>query len=145
MIDRASGVPVWRQVADDLRNRIGRGEWVAGARLPSEIDLAHDYGIGLGTLRKAYAALRAEGALVGGAPGIRASIPPKIQRRAVSLKPGEFVESRMPTPSERARFEIREGIPVLVVHSTDGVKIFPSDRYFVRAAWPANNGLANTN
>ncbi|MFD0595107.1 winged helix-turn-helix domain-containing protein [Catellatospora coxensis] len=63
MIDPHSGVPLHRQVADDLRRRIGAGEWAPGAHLPREVDLAHEYGVGLDTVRQAYEALRSGGVI----------------------------------------------------------------------------------
>ena len=42
-IDRDSGVPPWRQVYADLRRRIAAREWTS--RLPSQVDLAYEYGV----------------------------------------------------------------------------------------------------
>lgn len=64
-IDREAGT-VWRQVAADMARRIRSGEWAV--RLPTERDLAYEYGIALVTLRKALAQLRADG-LVETEPG----------------------------------------------------------------------------
>ena len=59
MINIDRGPPPWRQVTDDLRRRITAGEWTG--RLPSENHLAQEYGVSLGPIRKAMAALREEG------------------------------------------------------------------------------------
>lgn len=59
MISIDRGPPPWRQVAEDLRRRITAGEWTG--RLPSEKTLAQEYGVALGTVRKAMGQLRAEG------------------------------------------------------------------------------------
>jgi DNA-binding GntR family transcriptional regulator len=59
MIDIDRGPPPWRQVADDMRRRIGAGEWPG--RLPGEKTLAQVFGVAVGTVRKAMAALRDEG------------------------------------------------------------------------------------
>lgn len=59
MIDRESGVPPWRQLADILRRRIEAGE-ISG-RLPSERYMAQEYGVALTTVRKALDQLRTEG------------------------------------------------------------------------------------
>lgn len=82
--------------------------------------------------------LRAEGMITGGGRGQRAMVPPKVERRSVPLKPGEYAESRMPTPAERARFDMREGVPILVLHTSEGDKLYPADRFCVRASWPAS-------
>lgn len=52
------------QVAGNLEDRIRSGELAPGARLPSERALAEEYGIALGTLRKAVRILRDKGLLI---------------------------------------------------------------------------------
>jgi DNA-binding GntR family transcriptional regulator len=59
MIQIDRGPPPWRQVADGLRRRIEAGEWTG--RLPSEKTIAQEYGVAIGTVRKALALLRDEG------------------------------------------------------------------------------------
>ena len=59
MIDIDRGPPPWRQIAASMRRRIAAGEWPG--RLPGEKTLAQEYGVALGTVRKAMALLRAEG------------------------------------------------------------------------------------
>ncbi|GAA5127289.1 GntR family transcriptional regulator [Haloechinothrix salitolerans] len=61
MVDQASGTPAYRQVAADLRDRINRGDLPAGARLPSEYELAEQHGVSRPTVREAFALLRSEG------------------------------------------------------------------------------------
>ena len=43
-VDRSSDRPVYRQIADQLRNTITRGEFTPGAKLPSEGSLARQFG-----------------------------------------------------------------------------------------------------
>ncbi len=54
---------LYRKVADDLRASIVAGEYPAGTRLPSESDLADRYSVSRGTIRQAFAALRADGVI----------------------------------------------------------------------------------
>lgn len=65
-IDLGQPTPPYRQLASILRARITSGE-LAG-RLPSEKSLMQEYGLALGTVRKAIAVLRDEG-LVQTTPG----------------------------------------------------------------------------
>jgi len=51
----------YRQVADDLRAAIRRGEFTAGSVLPSQPDLARKYGLNQTSINRAIAILRAEG------------------------------------------------------------------------------------
>jgi DNA-binding GntR family transcriptional regulator len=55
---------VYARVADHLATRIGAGELRSGARLPSERDLAAEYGVALGTARRAVQELRDRGLVV---------------------------------------------------------------------------------
>lgn len=45
--------PLYLQVRDFLAERIARGEWKPGAAIPNEGDLAREFGISTGTIRKA--------------------------------------------------------------------------------------------
>lgn len=67
MIDPGSAQPPYRQLAAILRTKIGAGEITA--RLPGERALAEEYGVALGTVRKAIAVLRDEEGLVETTPG----------------------------------------------------------------------------
>jgi len=57
-----------RQIADELRARIGDGRLPLGTVLPSEAQLVVEFGASRGTVRQALAALRA-GGLIGGGQG----------------------------------------------------------------------------
>lgn len=52
---------IYVQVADDVVARVERGEFVRGARLPSEADLAAEYGVAKMTIRRALEVLRERG------------------------------------------------------------------------------------
>ena len=64
MINRQSPVPPWQQLAALIRARIESGELAPGARLPSLVDLSHEYDLSVSTLQKTVAALKAEGLIV---------------------------------------------------------------------------------
>ncbi len=63
-----SGVPVYRQLADLLRQQIASGELPPRTPLPSAKTLAQEHGIAIGTVTRAVDVLRAEG-LVRTVPG----------------------------------------------------------------------------
>lgn len=63
-IDPTSDRPVFRQIADLLRDDILTGRLAEGARLPSERDLMDAYGAARGTVRQAIDVLRSEGLIV---------------------------------------------------------------------------------
>jgi DNA-binding GntR family transcriptional regulator len=68
MIDPLSGEPVYRQLADLLRERITSGDLPPRTPLPSAKTLAQEHGIAIGTVTRAVDVLRAEG-LVRTVPG----------------------------------------------------------------------------
>lgn len=132
MIDPGTGVPAWRQVADDLRRRILRGEYQPGARLPSEPDLGHEYGVGRTTVRRAVASLRSEGLIIV-RHGWGTRVRPAGEPQVVPAESGTLVSARMPTPAERAEYGIADGVPMLVVTDSDGVQYaYPADTTHLR-------------
>ena len=62
--DRASPVPLWSQVGDDLRRRIAGDEFTAG--FPGELSLTEQYEVSRHTIREALRVLRAEGLVSSG-------------------------------------------------------------------------------
>ncbi|HLL76596.1 MAG TPA: GntR family transcriptional regulator [Pyrinomonadaceae bacterium] len=62
-VDEADGRPIYRQIADELKALIARGELAEGAQLPPVRQLAGDLGVNLNTVAIAYRELQAEGLL----------------------------------------------------------------------------------
>ncbi len=60
-IDFESELPVYRQVADEIRALIASGELADGEELPSVRHLAAEVGVNLNTIAKAYRTLADEG------------------------------------------------------------------------------------
>jgi DNA-binding GntR family transcriptional regulator len=54
---------LYRTVAEDIKAAIAAGGYAAGTRLPSEHELAERYSVSRGTVRQAFAALRADGVI----------------------------------------------------------------------------------
>jgi GntR family transcriptional regulator len=63
-IDPTSDRAVFRQIADQLRDAITRGDLGEGAKLPSETELSEHYGIARMTARNALRVLQDEGLIV---------------------------------------------------------------------------------
>jgi GntR family phosphonate transport system transcriptional regulator len=61
MTDAASGVTLWRRVADAIEREIGAGTYPAGARLPGEVEIAENFRVNRHTVRRALAALAERG------------------------------------------------------------------------------------
>ena len=61
MIELDRSRPLWPQVAAIIRERIEKGEYAAGERIPSVLALVEEFGVTQVTIRKAIAALREDG------------------------------------------------------------------------------------
>ena len=60
---RATRIPVWQAIADDLRESLSDGRYATGDRLPTEATLAKRFGVNRHTVRRAVAHLASEGLL----------------------------------------------------------------------------------
>ncbi|MBJ6639270.1 winged helix-turn-helix transcriptional regulator [Streptomyces sp. DHE7-1] len=67
-----------RQIADILRERIRTGELKAGARLPTQAELAEEFGVERGAVRQALRALADDGLL----SGVSKGSPPRVAEPA---------------------------------------------------------------
>lgn len=59
-----SGIPIYRQLMDQIRRLIAAGQLQSGAEMPSVRDLALEHAVNPMTISKAYALLEAEGLLI---------------------------------------------------------------------------------
>jgi GntR family transcriptional regulator len=57
---RFSNRPLYLQLRDTLAQRISNGEWKPTAAIPNESDLAREFGVSAGTMRKALDLMEAE-------------------------------------------------------------------------------------
>lgn len=62
-IDETDRRPVYRQVADEIKGLIARGELLEGMALPPVRQVAADLGVNLNTIAAAYRELQKEGLL----------------------------------------------------------------------------------
>jgi GntR family transcriptional regulator, phosphonate transport system regulatory protein len=59
--DSASGVALWRRVADGIEREIADGRFAAGEKLPGETEIAETYRVNRHTVRRALATLAERG------------------------------------------------------------------------------------
>ncbi len=64
-LDRSSGLPLYRQICQQLREAILSGELSEGTRLPTERSLASELGVNRTTVMNAYNELASEGLIEG--------------------------------------------------------------------------------
>jgi GntR family transcriptional regulator len=118
---------LYRKVAEDIKAAIAAGEVAAGSRLPSESELAERYSVSRGTIRQAFAALRADGIIASRRGARRVVIGgTRVQSfaellsfsrwaRAMGEEPGGRVISlqrRPAKPLEAERLAISLGAPI---------------------------------
>ena len=121
----------YKRLAAVLRTRINSGELKVGDKLPSEKDLKDEYGMARETIRKALGLLRGEG-LIEVRQGHGTFVRGKGEGRIVKLAKGERATARMPTPTERHDLDIPEGVPMMVITSSDGKeKLHPGDEIVI--------------
>ena len=104
---------LYRQIADQIRTLIGKGEVAPGARLPAERDLARQLGVSRPSLREALIALEVEGLLdVRVGSGIYVS-QPGARARAAEIDgasgPFEVIRARWMIEGECAGLAARHG------------------------------------
>lgn len=149
----------YRRILDDLRENILTGRFAPGERMPSEYDLADEYGTSRPTVRRALAVLRAEGLIIteqgrgafvrprgrvgitvtgsnyrrhraAGLPGFNAQALEQGQRPRQEIREA----SHVPAPAEIAmRLDVDEGTDVIVRRLTFWLEETPAalhDSYF---------------
>ena len=104
-LDPSSGVSLYRQLYEQLRNAILDGSLGAGARLPSTRSLAEELAVARNTVMNAYEQLLAEGYLQGetGSGTYVARALPDALRRAAPVRDQKVHRRKMPALSERGQ------------------------------------------
>lgn len=127
MTSDAGAPALYRKVADDIKAAIADGEYPPNTRLPSEAELAQRYQVSRGTVRQAFAALRADGVIASRRGARRVVIGgTRVQSfgellsfsrwaRALGEEPSGRVvslERRPATQAEAERLALEPGAPV---------------------------------
>ena len=111
-----SNVPLAAQVAEQLRQRIGSGEFPVGAKLPTEAQLAQDLGVSRNSLREGVRALVHAGMLrarAGDGTYVTATdaLMPALRRRTTSERAVHVEEVRRLLEREGARLAALRATP----------------------------------
>lgn len=142
MVDRRSGVPAFRQVAADLRQKISAGQYAPGDQLPSERELTESYDVSRPTVRDAINMLRSEGLVTSEhGRGVFVRPPASIQRiarsrlsrKARAKNRGAFLADAAargftPSTSVKIRFEQADTRVAEYLAITEGAEITVRDR-----------------
>jgi GntR family phosphonate transport system transcriptional regulator len=138
---RGAGLTAWRQIADRVEAEIAEGLFKPGERLPGETQLAQRFGVNRHTVRRAMAALAAQGlvrATQGGGTFVEAKPLPytighktrfsEVMAKAGREARGELIRSAEAVASEEIAeaLGVTVGSPVLeliTLHRADEVPI----------------------
>lgn len=151
---RGVGTSLWRQIAERLGRDIVQGDRQPGERLPTELQLAEEFGVNRHTVRRAVAALAEQGLVrieQGRGTFVQESvIDYRVKKRT---RFSENVLGHQKVPSGRVlavreddaedavakALEIRKGTPVVVVErlgEADGRPLSVSSHYFPKGRFP---------
>jgi DNA-binding GntR family transcriptional regulator len=129
-LDHESDIPLYRQIADALRERIESGRYRPRRQMPSEAVLQRETEVARDTIRRAIAHL-AELGLVYTVRGKGTFV--RGGQTVITAEPGMRIFARTATPSERTTLEVGEGAPVLVIERAGGeVEVVPGGAGKVR-------------
>lgn len=147
---------LYRQIADQLRQLIERGEFEVGARLPPERDLAVQLGVSRPSVREALIALEVEGLVevrMGSGIYVRQAEPARERPVSSGEGPLETIRARQLIESELAALAaqrmkkpqvvgLREAVELMEEEVADGQMPTRGDRLFhVRVAAAADNSV----
>lgn len=127
MLDRRSPLALYRQLADDVAERVRAGEIAPGSPLPSETALAAWYSVSRDVVRDAMNTLRAEGVIVT-ERGRRSRVRRTGPLEPLPAPPDAEITARMPTAEERHHLGIVPGVPLLVIRTVEFETRHPADR-----------------
>jgi GntR family transcriptional regulator len=127
-LDPTADRPLFRQLADVLREQIRSGALRPGSKLQSLHRMAAEYSVGVATVEDALAVLRGEG-LIESRKGVGSFVLEQAERQTVTVEGPAIVEARMPTPDERRELGLpAQGVPVLVVEKDGQEQVLPANR-----------------
>ncbi len=115
-VDPNSGIPVYRQIVDQIWFQVGSGLLAPGTELPSTRALSRKLGVNPMTVSKSYAVLEDEGVL-DRRPGLTlivAALSPSkrehtaMQQLRATLEPAATIASQLGVPARQAGSLFRE-------------------------------------
>ncbi|MFI6909727.1 GntR family transcriptional regulator [Nonomuraea sp. NPDC050394] len=130
-LDPHADRPLFRQLADVIRNDIKSGRLAPGVKLRSLHQLAAEHEVGVATVEEALAVLRAEG-LIRTQKGRGSFVVEPVDQVEVEINGEAWVSARMPDPAEARELGIpATGVPVLIVEEGDDVRLLAADGHKV--------------
>lgn len=153
-LQRRTGIALWRQVADQIRQSV-LTDMAANERLPPEIDLATRFGVNRHTVRAAIAALEKEGLLraeqgrgtfLNDRKRLSYPIGPRTRfssglSNQAQTRTGKLLSSQtLPAPPQVSQaLDLPAGTPVIQLSTlsrADGIPISAATSWFEAARFP---------
>ena len=151
---RGTGTALWRQIAERLERDILSGNRQPGERLPTELQMADEFGVNRHTVRRAVAALAEQGLVrieQGRGTFVQESVIDYRVKKRTRFSENMLGHRREPSgrilaireePAEEAvakALEIRKGTMVIVVErigEVDGRPLSVASHYYPKARFP---------
>ena len=86
---------IYQQIADQIGERILRGEWSAGERIPSIREMAVTLGVNPNTVTRSYQSLL-DRDVIENRRGIGYFVAPEARKRIMGDAKGEFIRDELP-------------------------------------------------
>jgi DNA-binding transcriptional regulator YhcF (GntR family) len=135
-MDGDTAIPPYAWIAWQLRDAIRAGAPALGEAMPSETEVAAQYGVSRMTAGKVLGQLAAEG-LIRRRRGAGSVVARQITWERVAVEPGTLVSVRLPTVSERASVNAPAFVPVISIKEPGSPeRIYAADAVIVEVTQP---------
>lgn len=128
MVDHDRDTFIYREIAEEIAQRINSGQLRPRRPIPSEAQIMSGYGVSRDTARRAIRHLRDKMRLIYTVPMRGSFVRPKGETDDVTIAvEGEVVvDARMPTPVELAELGLEHPVPVVVITVAGQTELYPS-------------------
>lgn len=128
VVDHGGDTFVYREIADEIAQRITSGELRPRRPIPSESQIVRGYGVSRDTARRAIAHLRDKLRLVYTVPMRGTFVRPEGETDDVTIRVEDevLVGARMPTAVELAELGLEHPVPVVVLTVAGQTELHPA-------------------
>ena len=139
-MDGDSAIPPYAWIAWQLRDAIRAGAPGLGEAVPSESEVAAQYGVSRMTAGKVLGLLAAEG-LIRRRRGSGSVVARQITWERVPVEPGMLISVRLPTVTERATVNAPAFVPVISIKEPGSAeRLYAADAVIVEVTRPKAAG-----
>ncbi len=136
-MDGDSAIPPYAWIAWQLRDAIRAGSPGLGEAVPSESQLAAQYGVSRVTAAKVLGQLAAEG-LIQRRRGSGSVVARQIAWERVPVEPSTLISVRLPTASERAAVNAPAFVPLISIKPPGSAeRLYAADAVIIEVTEPS--------